>query len=260
MAGDPYRKPNPGDPLRIPAHLMAELIESLPWIRAQRDHTGRGRRARPRPYGVYLVQNDSGADREFGHILGVANTQPTPTDNLSAFKEDFGFKGVAPQFPAHDGKFCVLLEAVPSGKIGWGRFVGLAAVQVEITSGLAWYDYADVTHDDATKLTLLPSGAAQVLWKEEGTGKKWALVRLGNPHGNVTLQMKLDAALTAKSSAAASIWDGDPLADTGNNCTLHAGEDNGSLMSSGSSFPSGKYVWGTWFPRSRKWQLSNAGC
>jgi hypothetical protein len=152
------------------------------------------------------------------------------------------------------------LDPIASGSIGKARIDGIVAAKIQVTAGLEWYDHADVTHNDATKLTLLPSGAAQVLWKEEGTGTKWALIRLGNPHGNVTLQMKLDATLTAQSSAAASIWDGDPLVDTTNNCTLYAGEANGSLMSSGSSFASGKYVWGTWFPRSRKWLLSNAGC
>jgi hypothetical protein len=257
---NPYYKPQPGDMPKRSAKFEADLVDVVQWARRQMTSSG-GRPGSARgANGVIDVRNDSGSNVAQYGILGINDVVFTPTNALSTFQTSPIYSGVTPTVADHDGDFCVVLDPIASGSIGKARIDGIVAAKIQVTAGLEWYDHADVTHNDATKLTLLPSGAAQVLWKEEGTGTKWALIRLGNPHGNVTLQMKLDATLTAQSSAAASIWDGDPLVDTTNNCTLYAGEANGSLMSSGSSFASGKYVWGTWFPRSRKWLLSNAGC
>jgi hypothetical protein len=52
-------------------------------------------------------------------------------------------------------------------------------VKVDVTD--EDHGYADVTDADATKLTSVSRGSAQILWKESGTGLKWATVRLGVP-------------------------------------------------------------------------------
>ena len=40
-------------------------------------------------------------------------------------------------------------------------------------------EYADVADAEAGRLKSGLRGAAQILWKESGTGEKWAVVRVG---------------------------------------------------------------------------------
>lgn len=257
---NPYQKPQPGDPPKRSARFDAELVDVVRYVKGLMATTGQRTGATQSANGVIDIRNDSEEDVDRFGILGLDDLVFTPTDSLGDFQASPLYSGVVPVFPDHDGNFCVALDPIASGKIGKARVAGLVCVQIAITSGLEWYDHADVTDEDASKLTLLPAGAAQVLWKEEGTGTKWAIVRLGVPRGNVTLRMKLDEELAAEGSATASVWKGDPLADTEDDCTLYAGESGASLMSEGSSFDADKFVFGTWFPDSRKWEIGQAGC
>ena len=87
----------------------------------------------------------------------------------------------------------------------------------------------------------------QVLWKEEGTGSKWAVVRLGSP-AYPKLFGKLDADLTAGSSATMSIWEGSTLADSGRNITVHDW-----FLPTGKKLKSGAKVAAVW--NSGKWYV-----
>jgi hypothetical protein len=49
--------------------------------------------------------------------------------------------------------------------------------------------FADVGDEVAGHLVSAVSGAAEILWKESGTGVKWAVVRLG-PHAGALLWAK----------------------------------------------------------------------
>jgi hypothetical protein len=258
---DLFRKPAAGDPLKIPAAVYSELLDCLAYVRQLRNRSGPARARGRRDNGIIDIRNDtSAAIAEFG-ILGVAGVVFSPTDSLKSFQNEPLYKGAAPTIASHDGNFAVALEPIAAGKIGQARVSGLVCAQVAVSSGLDWYGFADVTNNDATQLTLLPSGAAQVLYKESGTGTKWAIVRIGLPPGNVSGDVVLDAQLAPASSAVASFWDGDPMADTGNNATVYDGDANWHLMNTGdTAFPAGTRAVVKWRPKRRKWQLENAAC
>jgi len=54
---------------------------------------------------------------------------------------------------------------------------GVVQVQIDVTD--ANHGYADVKASDNTKLASGASGSAVILWKESGTGTKWAIIRIG---------------------------------------------------------------------------------
>jgi hypothetical protein len=230
-----------------------DLREMLKWWKAQiRDGAGRYKQNIDDTNQVW-IKNNSGADRSACEILGIDTSIPvSPTHNLGAFQQDCVVQGVSPTFASHDGKFVILPGALPNSEIGIGQIAGVCAVQVTVTAGLEWYGYADVTNNTATKLTLLPSGKAQVLWRETGTGDKWAIVLLGLPPGNVTKDVKLDGDLAIGGSATASVWAGATRADTGNNLTVYD--------RFGSAFDAGAEGLATWFPDQRKWYWTEAAC
>jgi hypothetical protein len=154
------------------------------------------------------------------------------------------------------------LDPIASGSIGKARIDGIVAAKIQVTAGLEWYDHADVTNSNTSVLTLLPSGAAQVLWKEDSNTNTtvWSIVRLGIPPKTVSARVKLDETLNTSSTANASFWGGDPLADTGNNAPVCDGDANWHLMDTNGSFDANTCAVVDWMPGSRTWQIVSAAC
>ena len=100
----------------------------------------------PRDADMVLVKNTSGADRARFEILGISAPVFTPTDNLEEFRNRVVLSGVCP-------------------------------VKVDVANANHWH--ADIADNSAANLKSGGGGAAQILWKESGTGVKWAVVRLG---------------------------------------------------------------------------------
>lgn len=167
-----------GDPIPASASLYNAFVDAA---RAHRDKQNRltgGSQVEVVPANVVLVRNDTGAALGRGSIIGLGAVVITPTDNLAEFRSRSVFKAATPAVPDHLGKWAVLAEPLRAGAIGWAFVSGVRAVQADFT-----YDdqpYADVKDGDAAKLTGA-EGGVRVLWKENGTGTKWTVVRLGQP-------------------------------------------------------------------------------
>jgi hypothetical protein len=86
------------------------------------------------------------------------------------------FKGISPTVADHLGRFAVLLEPVKQGDIGPACVAGVCIVHVDVQD--EDHEYADIA-DGRYRLATSDSGTARILWKEGGTGTKWAVVRLG---------------------------------------------------------------------------------
>ncbi len=182
---------------------------------------------------VVLVRNDSGADVGRYGILGIDGPIITPTDNLDEFKNRVALKGVSPT-SAHADAFVVLLGPLIDGAVGEAVISGVCQVQIDVVSAADTTCGADV--GDTAKLKS-GAGSNSILWKESGTGTKWTVVRIGGGGGNILKFAKLDATLDAGSSCQASVWEGDPLADSGDNLTV-----NDWLLGTGESLASGTKV------------------
>ena len=178
--GDHLKKVQSGDALKIPAATFNAMID------AARDHRqrqrDRGRDAKPafRQTGIVPVKNASGADRDRFDVLGVDSPIFTPADSLDGFKNQVAFEGVTPSVSDHRGRFVVLLQPIASGEIGLACVSGVCPAQVEVSDDAndAGCRYADVKAS-AAALDCLASGSAAILWREAGTGTKWAVVKLG---------------------------------------------------------------------------------
>jgi hypothetical protein len=125
--------------------------------------------------GVILVKNTSGGTVDRFGVLGLGAALITPTANAVEFKNQIVLEG---DTPVASGPFAVLLEPLLDDAIG--RAVVAGAVQVQISVGEAGHTHARAT----TSTSYLQSGVcgtARILWKESGTGTKWAIVLLGQP-------------------------------------------------------------------------------
>lgn len=166
----------PGQPIRIRAEdwnrhdRVADLVEEQ--MRAG-GFAGKGRA--PAPAGLVLVKNTSGSAVGRFEILGIDGVVVEQTDNADEFYKRVALTAGSPSTSSHPGKFVITWEPIANNGIGRAYVTGVCQVQINVTD--ASHGYADVTNGDSTKLTSAVAGGAQILWKESGTGTKWAVVR-----------------------------------------------------------------------------------
>ena len=78
------------------------------------------------------------------------------------------------------GAQCTKLEPLAADGIGRGIVSGVTICRVWADAEAQEYQFAEAEQGVTNYLRMVESGSAQVLWREAGTGLKWAIVRLGN--------------------------------------------------------------------------------
>ncbi len=199
------KKVNPGDPLRITAKAWNEFVDAAEFVKSLRHglaNTG-GRALTDQD--VVLVKNASGGDLGRFGVLSITSVVYTPTDNPDGFKNQPVLSGVTPTANMA-GDFVIALAPIPDGEIGPAVVSGVTVAYLNVIS--EDHEYADTAAGVAATLRTYDAGRAQIIWKESGTGSKWAVVRLG---------IEPPAGLWGK---AAAIWQNDATA-TGNGCYVN---------------------------------------
>ena len=189
--GDAFKKVKSGDTLRIPAATFNAFIDAAQAHRNRTiGNTGTAPVTNALPSGQVLVRNDSGSDLWQFSVLGIDGVAISPDDNGQEFVSHIVLSGVVPKVDDetdHRGRFCVLAEPLKAGAIG-RAFVDHVC-QVQVYPG--WVDWpeirfvhhADVKDGETGRLEMTPDGSAEVLWRKDGVGAQWAVVRLGTWHG-----------------------------------------------------------------------------
>ena len=108
--GDPFKKVQRGDKLRIPAETFNTFIDAAKDFRQRTQNRGQ----KPLPTfsdsGIVLVKNASGSDCERFDVLGIEQPIFPPSDNLLSFTNQLSVVGVTPNENRHLGRFVVLQE------------------------------------------------------------------------------------------------------------------------------------------------------
>ena len=169
-----------GDELRIHAATFNTMID------AAQDYLNGRHHIRQQPQtmqhgSTVLVRNDSGFDCGRFNILGIDDIVISPADNLVHFQNSFALAVSIPT-SIHAGKFVVLAEPIRDGKYGKAFVEGICPVQVNMNAEID--TEADILIGDRMRLDSGP-GAAQIIYVEDGTGPKWALVKLGGGYAGL---------------------------------------------------------------------------
>jgi len=215
------KKPARGDPLNIPARTFTTMIDAAEDFQ-RRQLQQDSRYASRRPEGLVLVQNISGSDQARFAVLGISGVVFTPTDNADEFKQRIALTATTPATGSHEGKFVVLWEPIRDDELGWAWIWGVCPVQINVTN--SGHSYADITNADATKLTSNAAGGSGVLivWKESGTGTKWAVVAFGAKEAYATVRYaKVTGSPGSSDTVTATLWNG--AAFSGASITLDTG-------------------------------------
>ena len=156
------------------------FIDAAVDFRQRTAHLGQGAQPSFPQATIVLVRNDSGSNQNRLAVLGIDTPIIDPATNLNEFKNRVALSCVMPVVDTHEGKFVILAEPIASGKIGRAYASGVCPVQIIVLDEDAEaYQFADIFDAYATGLFADPNGSASILWKEEGTGLKWAIVRFG---------------------------------------------------------------------------------
>lgn len=183
---DKMKKVRPGEPLRIPAGTFNTFIDTARDYLNRTHGIGRGpvAGAVALDTGTVLVRNDTGVDVDRFGVLGVDSIVIAPTDNPDEFKSRPILSVVTPVIPgAHSENFVVLAEPLPHEATEADRPIGQAVID-GVTVAVVNVQHAD--HECAvpvngtrTNFNSAAIGPVRIIYKEAGTGYKWALVRLG---------------------------------------------------------------------------------
>lgn len=139
-----------------------------------------------------LIRNAGGSseDVDWYGVLGIDGLAVTKAENEDEFMGGIVLDGVTPEAEGsssagHSGKFAIVQQPIASGEIGVAVIAGATQVQINVTD--ADHKFADIKDGDNTQLESAASGSARILWKESGTGTKWAVVCIGASAPSTTM-------------------------------------------------------------------------
>lgn len=124
-----------------------------------------------------LVRNDSGADiTDRFPVLGLDDVVITPTANEGEFLRGPLFSAKKVAIETHYHKTCIAQQPLRDGEIGPAVIDGVTHCKIDVQH--ADDRWAGPIDDDTGNL-ISGYGSARILYKESGTGDKWAVVQLG---------------------------------------------------------------------------------
>jgi hypothetical protein len=178
--GDSLRKVVKGDPLRVSHETFNSFIDAARDYRQRQQSQDSKAEITNLGPGECYIQNNTDLDLPQFAVVGLDVPVILPADNLPGFYQHVLFRGITPSGSAI---FAILQE--PCAKLSVARAVVSGVTPVLLNVGDESHTYADVdtAADDPTVdlITASTSTAAQILWKESGTGTGIrAVVRLAN--------------------------------------------------------------------------------
>jgi len=201
--GDRMKKVQPGDPLQIRAETFNTFIDAARDFKARQHDVVSQATPAFRQSGIVLIKNNSGYDCQRFDVLGIDTPIITPYDNFEEFKNRPALTCSTPDYSKHVGRFVVLLEPIAAGKLGYAVVSGITVAKINVSAEC--HAYADIQPSGRNYLASGQHGAAIILWKESGTGTKWALVKIGLPQ--LVRRFELKTELTPGGVAEAYLLD-----------------------------------------------------
>lgn len=190
-----FRKVRAGERLDISAAAWNAVQDVARTARMRFDGDGAFRSGWSAPSANILVKNDSGAAVNQYSILGISSSLFTAGSD--AFLADMAVSGITPNATTHENKFLITTEPIAAGAVGLAVAAGACICKVNITS--ASHDFAKPGSTSAQLTSAADSGPARMIYKESGTGVKWAIVVF--PAGGTTTSEAADICTLIKTLA-----------------------------------------------------------
>lgn len=128
------------------------------------------------------ILNGTDVDVERFGIMGLDRPAVSPNDNFEEWSRRFPMRGRAPK-TEDGGRFVILLEPAPPGRLARACAAGIAAVKVKMIDDA--HRFADAAVDDVTMLESKIESSTRLLWVQDREDREvpdvaWAMARLGD--------------------------------------------------------------------------------
>ena len=167
-----------GDPLSIPASTYNAMVDAAQAHRdsqAGRPDTSKDKKDIQSGNLIYVKNTSSEARKRFD-IMGLGPPVISPTANQREFEARVMLQGVSPLVASHSTSFVILAEPLAKGRIGLAWVAGVCVVRVDVTDEAL--THATIVDGVFSNLRTAEAGSIQILWKDLGTGIKWAVVHV----------------------------------------------------------------------------------
>ncbi len=173
----PPKKPIAGEPFAVGASQWAGFMDAAAAHQAGESAIGQKPQPGYRDADLVLIRNDSGEPRARFDILGIDGIVIEPANDEHGFCNAPILNGITPDVHEHTGKFVILSQWASKGEVVPAWIAGVCVARVDVTNEN--HGCAYLKHADCEALASGDGGEARVLWRESGTGRKWALVLVG---------------------------------------------------------------------------------
>jgi len=211
--GNRLKKIRAGDPLRVSAETYNAFVDAAQsHIDKQFGNSSRSLESLfSRSATTVLVKNASGFDAPRFGILGIDKPVIAPSVNQIEFLNRVVLSCIVPSGLVHNSKFVITMEPIPKGSFGMAWISGVCPVYLNVSD--VDHEHAEIESTLMTALKSSEEGIAQILWKESGTGTKWAVVRFGGTGGgggSAIQQFRVTESpfVTFKDTVKAELWNG----------------------------------------------------
>jgi len=201
-----FQKVKPGDPLKIPATTYNAMVDAAAAMSNLRRDVNLGA-AKNFPSHYILVKNCSGEDIDSFGILGIDGPVFGPDDSLDSFKYDLILKGVKPD-GSHNSKYVVIQEPATKDSIVRACAIGVTVAKIKDGDEDEGESETCQIVVGETKFLKKGNGRATILWSEEGSEEKWAVVMLGGGGSTSTQYAMVMEAISQPSDVTADPPDG----------------------------------------------------
>lgn len=191
-----YTPVRPNQRLHIQADAYNAMLEAAKAHEQSKFNQHHDTTREDRQADIVRILNESGEDLDRFAILELTAPLISPADNLDEFQRRPAFRGGIPTADT-GGRFAILMDAIPTGRIGRAWVSGACPVQIDVTD--ADHRYAEPASGQSDHLVSAETGPAEILWAAPGTGEKWALVRLGAA-GGVEVEVEVFTGVTLTST------------------------------------------------------------
>ena len=178
---DPLASVRPGDPPPLRADTWNAVLDAARAHQAvKRGPAGAANEREPlMPACRVYVRNDTSSSLLTFSVLTLGTPIISAVDFPHDVRRDPVFPGTAPA--ATTDAFAVLVEPASAGDIVRAVVLGVVPVDLNVTD--ATHTHASPAAGVTATLASATSGAAQIIWKESGTGTKRAVVLLKGGDG-----------------------------------------------------------------------------
>lgn len=170
------RKVHNGQKLKIPAGSYNAMIDAAEYYRKQLHDVGQSSHNSALNNNIVLIKNNTGGNINRFSILGIGGSEIDPANEN--FQNSTAFTGNFPSWANHtNGRFVITTEPIAAGKFGHAYICGISVVLIDVIAETHYC--ADIIGGNTDNLQSCKLGAAIILYKQAGTGLKWAVIKFG---------------------------------------------------------------------------------